>query len=249
MDIEKLVQEVYIEVLKRIGRKALLFFSGTPLNIDFILSDLKSVANIYNIYYKSVLSDAAKNVIGIDKISNISDILEEKNEITTSIKEADFILVASLTRNTLAKVALGIQDTKVTLGLAEAFMLNKKIIVVKDGADFENQFRISSGMTKNGEYNRMLSNYFKTLEGFGATLINSSDLSDTIKSMFDFNFQKIDNRNDIFNDAKLNSNVITLQDLLGMGKAKTIYIKKNAIVTPLANDYIMNNNIRLVREE
>ncbi|AST57940.1 phosphopantothenate--cysteine ligase [Thermoanaerobacterium thermosaccharolyticum] len=249
MDIEKLIEKVYIEVLKRIGRKALLFFSGTPLNVDFILSDLKNIANIYNIYYKSVLSDAAKNVIGKDKISNISDILEEKNEITESIKEADFILVASLTRNTLAKVALGIQDTKVTLGVAEAFMLNKKIIVVKDGADFENQFRISNGMAKNEEYNRMLLNYFKIWESFGATLINSSDLFDTIKSLFDFDFQMRNYRDDIFNDAKLNSNVITLQDLLGMGKAKTIYIKKNAIVTPLANDYIMNNNIRLVREE
>ncbi|SNX54725.1 flavoprotein [Thermoanaerobacterium sp. RBIITD] len=248
MDIEKLIDEVYAEVVRRIGRKVLLFFSGTPLNIDSILSDLKK-AKKYNICYKSVLSDAAKKVIGIDKILSISDVLEEKDDITTSIKEADFILVASLTRNTLAKVALGIQDTKVTLGLAEAFMFNKKIIIVKDGADFKNQFRISKGMTKNEAYNRMLLNYFKILESFGATLVNSSDLFDVIKGIFDLNFQKRSYKNDICDDTKLNSNVVTLQDLLNIGKSKTIYIKKNALVTPLANDYIMDNKIRLIREE
>lgn len=252
MDIEKLIDEVYKEVLKRIHRNVLLFFTGTPLNIDTILSDLNNLRK-YNICYKSVLSDSALDVIGVEKISRLGDILKNKNDITSFIKQSDFVLLATLTRNTLSKLAVGIEDSRVTLGLAEAFMMNKSVIIIKDGADFKNPFRISKGMNKNKEYNKMLNTYFETLKKFGAKLINSNELCDTVENIFEPKYSLENNKS---NESSSNSNilrikssVITLGDLLSNDKSKEIVIKDNALITPLAKDYIRDNSIKLIMEE
>lgn len=247
MDIDKIIEEVYKEVLKRIGKKAVLFFTGTALNIEAVLSDLENLKK-HNIYFKSIISDAAKDVIGIEKISKVSEIIEKNSEILSELRNADFVLVPALTRNTLSKVALGIQDTRVTLGIAEAFMLNKKIFVVKDGADFENPLRISMGMTHNENYKKMFETYFRKLEDYGAQLINSGELFNTVLNFIGAKTTNKKENNFLQSAVYLKHNVITLQDILAIPKEKNIFIKEGAKITPLASDYIRDNNLHVLRE-
>lgn len=248
MDINMIIEEVYKEVLKRIGKKAILFFTGTPLNIEAVLSDLENLKK-YNIYFKSIISDAAKDIIGVERISKISEIIEKNSEILSELRYADFVLVPSLTRNTLSKVALGIQDTQVTLGIAEAFMLNKKIFIVKDGADFENPLRISMGMTHNENYNKMIETYFEKLEDYGAQLINSGELFNTILNFIGAKTTPKKENNFLQSAVHLKHNIITLHDILSIPKGKNIFIKEGAVITPLAADYIRDNNLNVLREE
>ena len=177
-----------------------------------------------------------------------------------------------MTRNTLAKCATGIQDNLVTTGIAEALMMNREVIAVKDSFDPQNPKNISLGFSKNPAYNKFVLGYQDTLTNFGMKFIDADDLKHTINDKFSIvnsftqNIASIDkavvkeqkvtaeveveskNVNPIVSEAsaaqKVLSGVLTTEDIIvNVNSAKEICVKEGALITPLAKDYIYNNKI------
>lgn len=251
MDINALIKEITAEVLKRLDKKVLLFISGGAVNIK----DTFAVLNEYKFMkYSAVISNSAKEVIPEIYTKDLNlEILNEKQSIVKAINDSDLILIPVLTRNTLAKTALGIRDNYFTTGLSEALMRNKKIIAVKDSCDPECEVLKSMGVTVNKEYNKMLINYLKTLENFGVKLIKSSQL----KGVMDNELNLASKNNNILIDNVKNceieeqtrsvelNGVITMGELLSLRGEKEVLISKDALITPLAKDYIASEKIKI----
>lgn len=251
MEINELIKEITAEILKRLDKKVLLFISGGAVNIK----ETFSVLNEYKlIKYFAVISNSAKEVIPEVYTKDLNlEVLSEKRCIVNAIKDSDLILIPVLTRNTLAKTALGIRDNYFTTGISEALMRNKKIIAVKDSCDPECGVLKSMGVTANKEYNKMLTGYLKALECFGVTLINSAQLKDVMDNELNLSSQK----NNILDEnvkkceikeqsctEELNG-VITMGELLPLKDKKEIIISKDALITPLAKDYIESEKLKI----
>lgn len=251
MDLNELIKVITAEVLKMLDKKVLLFISGGAVNIK----DTFAVLNEYKlIKYSAVISNSAKEVIPEIYTKSLNlEILNEKKCIVKAINNSDLILIPVLTRNTLAKTALGIRDNYFTTGISEALMRNKKVIAVKDSCDPECEVLKSMGVTVNKEYNKMLIGYLKTLESFGVTLINSSQLKDVMNNELNLTSKNYDKSNDNVKKSKVKeqtnsvelNGVITMGELLSLNGNKEVIIAKDALITPLAKDYIDSEKIKI----
>lgn len=249
MDVEELIKAITIQVLGMFYKKVLIFVSGGVVNIK---EEFETLKEFDNLKYSAVLSDSARSVIPKQFIEVLNaDIIEDKKSMSQKINEADFILIPVMTRNILAKTAVGIRDTFITTGISEAIMKNKKIIAVKDSFDPDNPVNISLGYSQNKAYNEMLKNYMKTLEGFGVCFINAFELKKaigTLLCMEDSNRNTIgDNNRIIIKETSQTTlkGIITKSDLIPLGNCKNIKLLKGTVITPLAKDYIDSENIKI----
>lgn len=272
MDIEDLLRPIIAQIINMMNKRVLLFISGGAVNLKNIFETLASMKMLQ---YDIVMTEAAKKVISKEYIANLNGrFIDCKVELTKAVREDDIILVPLMTRNTLAKCATGIQDNLVTTGIAEALMMNKEVIAIKDSFDPQNSKNISLGFSKNPAYNKFVLGYQDTLTNFGMKFIDADNLKRTINDKFSItnnvieniasidktvaNEQKvtkelkseIKNANPIVNkdtiSEKVLSGVLTTEDIIvAVNSSKEICVKEGALITPLAKDYIYNNKINV----
>ncbi|KYH29500.1 MULTISPECIES: flavoprotein [Clostridium] len=252
MNIEDIVKSIVREILPLLNKKILIFISGGKVNSEILL---KALCDFSTVEYSIVMSQEAKLIIDRELLEELNgNIIESTEKIDDCIKNSEFVLIPILTRNTLSKVALGIEDNIVTTGIARSIMLNKEIIAVRDSYDPKNSINISEGFSSNSAYNSMLLEYEKKLESFGVKFIDSKEFKRTIQHKF-FNSvprSSIKEKEDIpakdtTNKARVefNSSILTVKDINQILNDGVITLRKNTIITPLAKDYIYNNKIKV----
>lgn len=256
MDIEDLLRPIIAQIINMMNKRVLLFISGGTVNLKNVFEMLASMKMLK---YDIVMTVASEKVIPEEYIANLNGkLINCKLELTKAIRENDIILVPMMTRNTLAKCATGFQDNLVTTGIAEALMMNREVIVVKDSFDPQNPKNISLGFSKNQAYNRFVMGYQDTLTSFGVKFIDADNLKSTIMEKTVVKEQKVTtelkleskNANPVMNKApiseKILSGVLTTEDIIvAVNSAKEICVKEGALITPLAKDYIYNNKINV----
>lgn len=272
MDIEDLLRAIVAQLINMMNKRVLLFISGGAVNTKDIF---ESLASMKMLQYDIVMTEAAKKVIPEQYIANLNHkLIDCKAELTKAVREDDFILVPVMTRNTLAKCATGIQDNLVTTGIAEALMMNKEVIAVKDSFDPQNSKNISLGFSKNPAYNKFVLGHQDNLTNFGVKFIYGENVKRTINGKFSIDNSVIENISsmdktkikeendvkelneeaknikDIVNRApiseKMLSGVLTTADIIvATTDSKEICVKEGALITPLAKDYIYNNKINV----
>jgi len=270
MDIEDLLKPIIAQIINMMNKRVLLFISGGAVNLKNVFETLASMKMLK---YDIVMTEVSKKVIPEEYITNLNGrLIDCKVELTKAVREDDIILVPMMTRNTLAKCATGIQDNLVTTGIAEALMMNKEVIAVKDSFDPQNPKNISLGFSKNPAYNKFVLGYQDTLANFGVRFIDSDNLKRIINDKFSINNDVIESIssidktvakeervikelkqesksvNPIVNKAPINqkmlSGVLTTEDIIvATNSSKEICVKEGALITPLAKDYIYNNKI------
>jgi hypothetical protein len=263
MDIKDLLRPMVAQIMNMLNRRILLFISGGAVNIKDIFEMLASMSILQ---YDIVMTESAKRVIPQKYVDALNGkLIECKEELTNAVREDDLVLIPVMTRNTLAKCAVGIEDNLVTLGIAEALMMDRKIIAVSDSFDPQNSKNVGLGLSRNEAYNRFILSYRDNLSSLGVDFIEGDQLGGTLKSKFlllndssagsqekktasntevkdknitDHNIPKPCGKNKILSD------VVTAKDILAnMDNSREIYIKQGSLITPLAKDYVDNNNI------
>lgn len=264
MEMEQLLKPIVTQILNMMNKRVLLFISGGAVNVRDIFNTLSSYKIVH---YDIVRTDNSNKVISEEYIKNLNgNLIDCKAKMVKAIKEADVILVPVMTRNTLSKCAVGIADNLVTLGIAESLMINKEIIAVKDSFDPSNNVNISLGYSKNPVYNNFISDYEKRLISFGIKFINSEELDEILQQKLKLNLKmnKCEQKNygaklnnsgkeeelnfnaEVEKGKKVLSGVLTLEDIMVEADgSKEIHVKKGALITSLAKDYIYNNNIEV----
>lgn len=256
MNIEDLLRPIIAEIVNKMNKRILLFISGGAVNLKGIFETLSSMQMLQ---YDIVMTEASKKVIPEEYIANLNGrLIDCKVELTKAVREDDIIIVPIMTRNTLAKCAAGIEDNLVTTGIAEAIMMNKEVIAVKDSFDPQNQVNISLGFNKNAAYNKLILGCEDKLTSFGVKFINAADIKRTINARFSIMSNANENlnhesaiRNTVVNkeetcNIKKLSGILTIEDImLAANNSKEIWVKEGSLLTPLAKDYIYNNGINV----
>lgn len=259
MDIEDLLRPIIAQIINMMNKRVLLFVSGGAVNLKKIF---EALASIKMLQYDIVITDAAKKMIPEEYIKNLNArVIECKNELTKAVIEDDLVVVPMMSRNTLAKCATGIQDNLVTTGIAEALMMKKEVIAVRDSFNPVQPKNISLGLSKNPAYNKFILGYEDILTSFGVRFIDGCDIKSVINEKFSiinnvtekvYEEPKIKNEI-VVNEEKMDwtskkvlSGILTIEDIIkALNNSKEVFIKEGSLITPLAKDYIDSNKVNV----
>lgn len=227
MEFNLMVDYIVQEVLKRLEnesiskrKKGLVILNGGTANLEQIVIELEKIKKEYDV--EIIFSEAGEKIVGEEKFKNF----DIKREVTMAncnslISENEIILLPLLTKNTCAKVAVGIRDNVVTYIISKALLAGKKIVAVYD----------SCIVKADNEYGKQLNLNIKRLQEFGITFVESKNLAEYVLK---------EQKNQIL-DLK-NKKIITADDIFGI-KNKSVIVSKEAIITILAKEKAQENGI------
>lgn len=230
MDFDMMVDYIVQEVLKKIEsneaaykverNRGLVIINGGTGNLEQIILELKKISERYEL--DIVFSEAGEKIVRKEKFQNFNVI--DKFEMETSeplLKKNDIIILPLLTKNSCAKIAVGIRDNAVTYLISKALLAQKEIVAVYDSCIADNKTA----------YGNQINFNIEKLKSYGIIFVKSSELSDYI----------LNRRNLEINSLK-EKKIITAEDIYDM-KNKKIIVSKSTIVTTLAREKAENNGI------
>lgn len=165
--------------------------------------------------------------------------LEELN-----IEDFKHIIISSFTLNQLTNIAIGKSDDNITSIIIECILKGKNIFILNDGVIYRKY-----KTTSNENFYNMIEGYEKNIISFGIKFIDKKDIDNLIND----NKKNIEKEHDIIdtkNRHKIENKIITesvLENIYRKGH-KSITINNNAIITPLAKDYIRINNLNILKK-
>ena len=241
MEKEEIIKNIMKSLLPMLDKKALVLLTGGIADYleyqktidDLLLSEARIVATSA---FQSMASDHIRDRLSPRFLTRGETLYQEMNEI-------NIIIIPVLTRNTLAKGALGIQDTLVSMAIAAGFMKKIPILAVTENCNPESEYVIEKQMNLNASYNRMLFEYEERWKEFGATLIGQKEFSSHLKKML---YPEISMSPEAHFPGQASSEVlqvITMKEVQGFKQGQRVRVSRRSIITPLAREALDAKNI------
>ena len=231
MELDKIIEYIVQEVVKKINsqniieefspkEKILVVITGSTNNLEQIVLELRKISKNYDL--SLVFSEAASNIIDENVFSEFHIIkdfsIKNYDEI---LSKNDIILLPLLTKNTVAKLVVGIRDNAVTNLVSKALLLEKRVIAAYDSCIVNNKV----------PYAKLINSNVEKLKDYGLIFVQAKELADYML-----------NKKDLEINSLREKNVITAKDLKDLYDKKII-ISKNTVVTTLAKERAKENNI------
>ena len=231
MELEKIIEYIVQEVVKKINsqnliencspkEKILVTINGSTNNLEQVVLELRKISKNYDL--SLVFSEAAKDIIDENLFSEFHIIkdfsIKNYDEI---LSKNDIILLPLLTKNTVAKLVVGIRDNAVTNLVSKALLLEKRVIAAYDSCIVNNEV----------PYAKLINSNVEKLKDYGLIFVQAKELADYML-----------NKKDLEINSLREKNVITAKDLKDLYDKKII-ISKNTVVTTLAKERAKENNI------
>ena len=231
MELDKIIEYIVQEVIKKINsqniieefspkEKILVAITGSTNNLEQIVLELRRISHNYDL--SLVFSEAAKNIIDENIFSEFHIIkdfsIKNYDEI---LSKNDIVLLPLLTKNTVAKLVVGIRDNAITNLVSKALLLEKKVIAAYDSCIVNNDV----------PYAKLINSNVEKLKDYGLIFVQAKELADYML-----------NKKDLEINSLREKNVITAKDLKDLYDKKII-ISKNTVVTTLANEKAKENKI------
>ena len=231
MELDKIIEYIVQEVVKKINsqniteefnpkEKILVAITGSTNNLEQIVLELRKISKNYDL--SLVFSEAASNIIDENMFSEFHIIkdfsIKNYDEI---LSKNDIILLPLLTKNTVAKLVVGIRDNAVTNLISKALLLEKRVIAAYDSCIVNNEV----------PYAKLINSNVEKLKDYGLIFVQAKELADYML-----------NKKDLEINSLREKNVITAKDLKDLYDKKII-ISKNTVVTTLAKERAKENQI------
>ena len=231
MELDKIIEYIVQEVVKKINsqniieefspkEKILVVITGSTNNLEQIVLELRKISKNYDL--SLVFSEAAKDIIDENLFSEFHIIkdfsIKNYDEI---LSKNNIILLPLLTKNTVAKLVVGIRDNAVTNLVSKALLLEKRVIAAYDSCIVNNKV----------PYAKLINSNVEKLKDYGLIFVQAKELADYML-----------NKKDLEINSLREKNVITAKDLKDLYDKKII-ISKNTVVTTLAKERAKENNI------
>ena len=231
MELDKIIEYIVQEVVKKINsqniieefspkEKILVVITGSTNNLEQIVLELRKISKNYDL--SLVFSEAAKNIIDENVFSEFHIIkdfsIKNYDEI---LSKNDVILLPLLTKNTVAKLVVGIRDNAVTNLVSKALLLEKRVIAAYDSCIVNNEV----------PYAKLINSNVEKLKDYGLIFVQAKELADYMLKKKDLEINSLREKN-----------VITAKDLKDLYDKKII-ISKNTVVTTLAKERAKENQI------
>ena len=231
MELDKIIEYIVQEVVKKINsqniteefspkEKILVAITGSTNNLEQIVLELRKISKNYDL--SLVFSEAASNIIDENLFSEFHIIkdfsIKNYDEI---LSKNDIILLPLLTKNTVAKLVVGIRDNAVTNLVSKALLLEKRVIAAYDSCIVNNEV----------PYAKLINSNVEKLKDYGLIFVQAKELADYML-----------NKKDLEINSLREKNVITAKDLKDL-YAKKIIMSKNTVVSTLAKEGAKENKI------
>ncbi|MCR2043832.1 hypothetical protein [Anaerosalibacter massiliensis] len=158
------------------------------------------------------------------------------DEPVDSILDYDLIICPKLDIKDLVDISNGRPYSKISSIIIDAMLNGLRVVCLEEGIYYR-KFKESS----NEEFYIMLTEYEKKLLSFGIEIMRGSQIK--------YELNNIDNGKDssLKQEHHLEKKVITQADIKSLynNEDKNITIEKNSLITPLAKDYIEENNLEI----
>lgn len=269
--LDILIQKIVDEVVRRIKnqpKKAVVFFTGATIGFDESMDSLLKLQKD-GWQLKVVLSDdgmkvldplAIQKELSLDVIYHSGNIKSQK-ELYGS---ADLFVMATMSVNTAAKLAVGITDTVLLSLVNHGFMAGTPVVAAINACDPDDPQRATLGMGKSSpKYREMLNNNIKTLRDFGMKLVSGKDLyatcvggtpteaNDLIVEKTARSVSKETVVNQILpgksSECVIDKNVISRVDILKARESDVIKIPSGSIITGYAADAAKEFGLQIIR--
>jgi len=157
-------------------------FCGGHAGLQAALPQMRLVAARAQVV--ALLSRAAKEVIGEDRLTREAGarevvLSEGAVDPRQLAHRADVLVVAQLTHNTLAKIALGISDTPASNTVLHALLAGKPVVVAKDGVDpsLAGCEQCAGGADTSRDLLMLYDEYLGRLAAFGCRVVRAEQLA------------------------------------------------------------------------
>ncbi|MBF1191931.1 MAG: flavoprotein, partial [Fusobacterium periodonticum] len=202
MELDKIIEYIVQEVVKKINsqniteefspkEKILVAITGSTNNLEQIVLELRKISKNYDL--SLVFSEAASNIIDENMFSEFHIIkdfsIKNYDEI---LSKNDIILLPLLTKNTVAKLVVGIRDNAVTNLVSKALLLEKRVIAAYDSCIVNNEV----------PYAKLINSNVEKLKDYGLIFVQAKELADYML-----------NKKDLEINSLREKNVITAKDL------------------------------------
>lgn len=178
-------------------------------------------------------------------------LVSDEAEMRHFIASSHLTVVPIMTRNTLVKAALGIQDSMVTNAVAATLMRGIPLIAIKENYHPQAEHSREKGYSANQAYNAMLVDYERKLKALGATLVAGSEFVESVKERL---YPGVFTRQQASKPAPgtpawrlFDRAVLARADILSLPEGATIEIPTTAVITPLAMEQIERQKLIVVR--
>lgn len=241
MDKEEIIRNILKSLLPMMDKKALVLLTGGTADyqeyqkmVDELLLTEARIA--VTPAFQSLVSDEIRERLSSRYIMNGETLYREINEI-------NIIIIPVLTRNTLAKGAMGIQDNLVSMAIAAGFMKKIPILAVTENCSPDSGHTREKGMNLNESYNRLMVGYEEQWKEFGAILIGREEFSSRLKKML---YPEIPIYSERLSPEQSSSEVfqvLTMKEVQGFRQGQRIRVSSRSVITPLAREALNEKNI------
>ena len=195
MELDKIIEYIVQEVVKKINsqniieefspkEKILVAITGSTNNLEQIVLELRKISKNYDL--SLVFSEAAKNIIDENVFSEFHIIkdfsIKNYDEI---LSKNDIILLPLLTKNTVAKLVVGIRDNAVTNLVSKALLLEKRVIAAYDSCIVNNEV----------PYAKLINSNVEKLKDYGLIFVQAKELADYMLNKKDLEINSLREKN------------------------------------------------------
>ncbi|MDR1516150.1 MAG: flavoprotein [Synergistaceae bacterium] len=272
-----LLEQIMNCIMPLLDKQTTVIFTGGKADAEGLL---KIIDGLLTTKAKIVLSEGFEGIAPQGFKASLADrLLTDYSAMQKHISASKLVVVPILTRNTLAKAAVGIQDNLATCGIAGALMRAIPVIAVKDNCDPNGSHFKERGLDKNPAYNEMLEGHERTLVSFGVKLVESGEFTQALETgLYGDIYRAVSvlspsesapkqdsiepaaavaanvtaqpaqpaQNASIGRAVRLTDSFITCEDLMSLPSGASVEVGRNAVLTPLAKEYIERRGITVI---
>ena len=229
--------------------RVLVLFNGTDVSLNAILKGLRELKS-QGCLFKLVFSKAAEAILNVDHIVNELEPFKVYREsegynVHEIAKDTDLAIAANITQNTLAKLAVGIQDSMVSNVLWMLLLEQAKVVM-----NTQSVFEGAQHLGKNLAMRSVFDGHVEKVKSFGAEVINDHAYKGllAIEPVVEPEIKAVV-KTSVIKEATTARKLINEQAILELQPGVTeLIINKGQIVTAAAKDLAGSRRIKLRME-
>lgn len=174
----------------------------------------------------------------------------DDTQLRQRVREADVLLVPSMTINTAAKIACGFTDSRASAMAAAALQKGTSLIIARDGCCPDVRQRMNGDFRANEAYRRMMSGHLETIASYGAVFTSARRLDEVcVREMLSRDYgQTADRENEEKRDAAggvqtFGRKIITAADAAKFREGSSVRTAGRVIITDLARETLAARHI------
>lgn len=185
--------------------------------------------------------------------------ISDEAELRRFLTAAHLTVVPILTRNTLVKASLGIQDSLVTNAMAATLMAGLPLIGIRRNYHPDVPENKEKGYSANPAYNALLLEHERRLAALGATLLDEAEFAVSVKralypGLFGGGLNKgpdparpLPREREPSGRRVFSGAVLARDDVAVLPEGTILTVAARAVITPLALDQAARRRIRISR--